>query len=233
MLLSSCVAYQMGTTTPSTAGEKVIYTDFAVGTAQSNRIFGLGGMRKDALILEARRQMVTARPLLDDEEYEHITTDIKHSFILMVYRTKVTMSADVVKHVPDTKGIRYTERYKEKVFQNSAKDSTFHVGQSIVTSLGVQGVILKNLNSTQSLIQTKNAYGEIITRIISHKKLFSIEGEWKGYSLGESIVIKPEIDLEPIHGTIIGIGKERLLVKDALGEFNSLKLKSIEILKNN
>jgi len=223
----------MGTTTPSTAGEKVIYTDFAVGTAQSNRIFGLGGMRKDALILEARRQMATARPLLDDEEYEHITTDIKHSFILMVHRIKVTMSADVVKHVPDTKGIRYTERYKEKVFQNSAKDSTFHVGQSIVTYLGVQGVILENRNNSRSLVLTKNVHGEIITRKISHKKLFSVEGEWNGYSVGQSIVIKPEIDLGPINGTIIGIGKKRLLVKDALGEFNSLNLKAIEILKNN
>ncbi len=232
-MLFSCVAYQEGSTTAYTASENVIYNDLAIGTSQTNRILGFGGIRKDALLFEAKRQMITTRPLEAGEEYQNITIDVKHSFIILLHRTKVTMTADVVKHVSEEVNERYSAQYKEKVFINNHSDSLFQVGRIVVFENGKEGMVLQNKNSKKSIVQFKNRHGEIVTRKMSQNKIFTTIGNWKGFKVGDSFLIKESFSEPSIQVTLIGISKNRALIRDPMGIVYSVKFQTAEIISKN
>jgi hypothetical protein len=99
--LNSCIVFHSGNTTSgpllSTNDQ---YIDIAKGTAESNTILGLvGDVSNDDLILTAKKEMYSLRPLRKGEYYSNITCDFAKKVILfgLVYHTRVTVSADVMK----------------------------------------------------------------------------------------------------------------------------------------
>lgn len=69
---------------------------YAEGTSSTTRIFGLGGLAKNALVAEAKKDLIQNNPLKDGQTLANVTVDFKNSFMLFVIKTKVTVTADIV-----------------------------------------------------------------------------------------------------------------------------------------
>jgi hypothetical protein len=99
--LNSCLVFHSGNTTSgSLISVSDQYVDIAKGTAESNTILGLvGDVSNDHLILTAKKEMYSLRPLRKGEYYSNVTCDFAKKVILfgLVYNTRVTVSADVMK----------------------------------------------------------------------------------------------------------------------------------------
>jgi hypothetical protein len=132
--LASCVSFHTGTLSSSSAGRPVRYEDIAFGVSQTNKYFGLGGQNQDALVLEAKRELVKNRPLNKNEEYANYTIDFKTTYWPYYIQTKVTMSADVVKFNSDTTISKYSELYQNKLLGKISKNGLFSIGDTIYDS---------------------------------------------------------------------------------------------------
>jgi hypothetical protein len=68
----------------------------ATGTAATTKILGIGGLGKDALVFEAKKDLLQNYPLKDGQALANVTVDIKTSFIILVVKEKVTVTADII-----------------------------------------------------------------------------------------------------------------------------------------
>lgn len=94
---SSCATHwgtMSGSAALSSNNFKVVR--MASGTASTAKIFGLGGLAKDALVLEAKKDLMQNFPLKEGQALGNVTVDFKNSFMFFVAKTKVTVTADVV-----------------------------------------------------------------------------------------------------------------------------------------
>ncbi|HOF55893.1 MAG TPA: hypothetical protein PLD74_13395 [Prolixibacteraceae bacterium] len=98
ILLSSCAASHYGVMSDSASlgANNFKMVKYAKGEASVTKVFGLGGMGKDALVAEAKTNLVQNNPLKEGQALANITVDVKNSFILFVTQTKVTVTADIV-----------------------------------------------------------------------------------------------------------------------------------------
>jgi hypothetical protein len=97
LLLSSCATHwgtMSGSASLASNNFKVV--KMASGTASSSRIFGFGGMAQDALVLEAKKDMMQNNPLKEGQAMANVTVDFKNSSKLFVSTEKVTVTADIV-----------------------------------------------------------------------------------------------------------------------------------------
>ena len=68
----------------------------ASGTASTTKIFGLGGLAKNALVLDAKKDLLQNSPLKEGQALANVTVDFKNSIIFFVITEKVTVTADIV-----------------------------------------------------------------------------------------------------------------------------------------
>lgn len=96
-LLGSC-AFHSGvmTSNPNFTSPNHELTALAVGTASTEKIFGIGGLKKDALVLEAKKNLYAVYPLKKGQSYANTSVDLKKAFYLFFSKTTVTISADIV-----------------------------------------------------------------------------------------------------------------------------------------
>jgi hypothetical protein len=69
---------------------------FASGSSSTTKILGIGGLSKDALVADAKRNLLENYPLKENQTLANISVDFKNSYFLIVYLTKVTVTADIV-----------------------------------------------------------------------------------------------------------------------------------------
>jgi len=96
-ILSSC-AFHSGMMTGNAALTTNNYklVKIASGTASTTKIFGIGGLAKDALVLSAKKDMMQNNPLKDGQALANVTVDFKYSSFVIVMKEKVTVSADII-----------------------------------------------------------------------------------------------------------------------------------------
>jgi hypothetical protein len=220
-ILSSCVAYQTGNLNSTSAGSKFIYEDVAIGTAKADRFLGLGGMRKDALVAEAKRQLMTARPLNQGEEYINFTVDFKHSYFYFMDRSKVTITADVIRHTDIEPKDRYTPLYLNKMFQVNMEDNLFKIGDWVTTNKLLKGQILSISKEGKAVVSLKNKKQEIITRTVNLYQIYNMVREYKGLKPQQNYQI-PNSDMKE-YCKIIGLGKTKILLQNPDGSFHFVK----------
>lgn len=66
------------------------------GMSYTRQVFFIGGLNKQALVDEARRNMLENNPLQPNQTLANVTVDWKYTFIVVVSKTECTVSADVV-----------------------------------------------------------------------------------------------------------------------------------------
>ena len=69
---------------------------YAKGQASTTKIFGIGGLSKDGLVAEAKNNMYQNYPLRDGQTIANVTVDFKQTIFIVVIKTKVTVTADIV-----------------------------------------------------------------------------------------------------------------------------------------
>ncbi len=68
----------------------------AMGSASTTKIFGIGGLSKNGLVYEAKKDLLQNFPLKDGQALANVTVDFKTSFLLIVVTEKVTVTADII-----------------------------------------------------------------------------------------------------------------------------------------
>ena len=98
LIISSC-AYHIGYVG---GGSGVITNNdfanisFAYGSAKTMHVLGIGGNKKDALVLEAKRDLYKNADLQAGQVIGQTTVDFKTTWILVVAVTRVTISAEII-----------------------------------------------------------------------------------------------------------------------------------------
>lgn len=94
---TSCATHWgMMTGNASLSSNNFKITKIATGSATATKIFGIGGLGKDALVLDAKKNLLQNYPLRDGQALANVTIDIKTSFIFFVIKEKATVTADIV-----------------------------------------------------------------------------------------------------------------------------------------
>ncbi|HZK08558.1 MAG TPA: DUF6567 family protein [Bacteroidales bacterium] len=97
MMFSSCAMHTgIGMSNASLSQNNFKIVKFAKGDVCTTKIFGLGGLGKQALVAEAKQELLANYPLQDGQALANMTVDFKNSFIFFVIITKCTVTADVV-----------------------------------------------------------------------------------------------------------------------------------------
>lgn len=96
-LVSVSCAFHSGNISSAPQGADFQYVSIAVGEAKSHKIFAIGGINRDALVQEAKSEMMRNRPLKAGEAYANVSVDTKRSYYLIYWQTKVSVSADIIK----------------------------------------------------------------------------------------------------------------------------------------
>jgi hypothetical protein len=97
VFLSSCAFHQgfiSGSASISTSNFKTI--KLATGVATATRILGIGGLSKNGLVAEAKKNLLENYPLKDGQVLANITVDFRNKFVLILNETQCTMTADII-----------------------------------------------------------------------------------------------------------------------------------------
>lgn len=210
LLVTSC-AFHSGTITSNVTNEPVVHKDMAVGVSSANRILGIGGLSKDALISEARKNMVRSRPLEGAEQYNNVEVNIKNTFYIIGHKTKVTVHADVIEPKESADQPSYSENYLKKIANAQPKNEFFAVGDSVIiyNSQAPTGQILGFVGEDfdRAEISYKDAKDVARTTIVSINRLYLITPEHNGLK---------RLDRTP-DGIIVGFGLKKALIKMSIG----------------
>jgi len=227
LLLSSCAVHQ-GMISSSSLNRPVKYNDMAYGVSQTNQILGLGGLSKDALILEAKKELINNRPLKQNETYANFTVDFKRSFFPFYSQVKATMSADVVSFTDDLQSDPYSEQYKSKLAHKSLVNKLFEIGDSVYLDHHKQGVIIsiEDIDRVRVLFKTKN--GNTKTKILSVKKIYTCEKSYKGYKAGDMYLFTSNIkgNMVETSARIILLGMKEIIVRTGTGKLKRFEYKN-------
>ena len=132
-IISSC-SYHLGTTGAGSAmitNDKFATIDFAYGTAKTVNAFGIGGNKKEALVLEAKRNLYLNYDLKPGQALGNITVDFKRTFFLFFLITKVTYSAEVIDFSANAQDLELSRANLQR-FTNQPAQSEFDFGESII-----------------------------------------------------------------------------------------------------
>ena len=66
------------------------------GSSEAKYIFGIGGLDKQALVDEAKKDMLKNYELQPNQALANVTVNWKNTFILVVIKTQCTVTADIV-----------------------------------------------------------------------------------------------------------------------------------------
>ena len=220
LLLSSCAVHQ-GAISSSSLNRNVKYEDIAYGVSQTKQVLCIGGLSKDALVLEAKRELINNRPLKPNETYANFTVDFKRSFFPFFNKTKATVSADVVSFTDDSKADPYTDKYKERLSKKSLANELFEIGDSVYIDRNEDAVILsiEDIDKVRVLIKTPK--GNSKTKLISTDKIYTKSKNYKGYKVGDMYIFSRTLNdnMVKTSGRIIALGLDKLIVKTGNGKF--------------
>ena len=215
-IATSCATHT-GMISSSSFNQPVKYIDVAIGTSETVKCFGIGGLSKDAIVLDAKNDMNRNRPLKGNEIYANYTVNIKNSLIFFYSKTKVTVSADVVSNTKDTTNSPYTELYKSKLVLTKYTNELFSIGDTIYYNLMAHsGTILSYVSSTKVKIKCISTNNTFTTKIIHISNIFTKKATYKGIKVGDKYM-----DVVPNEnhtgGIVSAFGTNSIIIKDGAG----------------
>lgn len=160
VLLSSC-SYHIGTIgggTGTVTNAQFANIDFAYGTAKTTNFLGIGGNKKDALVLEAKRNLYLNYKLRPTQVIGQTTVDFKRTFFFPIITTKVTVSADIIDFSTDSSVSSNKTNNNRNRFINPQKGGQFEIGEEVFYS--------KNLNTIFSATILDYQKGNYIIKYI-------------------------------------------------------------------
>lgn len=98
-LMSGCVALHSGfmNDSASLSSNNFKYVKLASGQAKATLVFGIGGLKEDAMVAAAKSNLIQKNPLKEGQTIANVAVDRKQSIYFgIVVVTKVTVTADIV-----------------------------------------------------------------------------------------------------------------------------------------
>ncbi len=120
------------------------------GTATTTKIFGLGGLAKDALVYEAKKDLLQNNPLKDGQALANVTLDFKNSFILFVNKQKVTVAADIVEFIEQT-----PQKTNTKIPDNNKQVEKKQVEKKSVENKPIDNNVVENKSDAKKPVDSK------------------------------------------------------------------------------
>ncbi|MFK8038724.1 MAG: DUF6567 family protein [Crocinitomicaceae bacterium] len=218
-LLHSC-AYYNGSMTGNAAISDANFTvaGFATGTSQSIYVFGIGGLNKDGMVIEAKRNMYTTYPLEPGQAFANVTVDFKRGFYLLFNRTICTITADII----DFNGQANSEDFIN-INSEITKNVTYHlnnfkVGEKIFfcennTFKPIEATITAFRNG-KAEIRFAKTKGNLTHNNVSLSSLYKISNDSALlkidpiYRIGDTVYFKDESNFQTFRGVIFAIGIE-------------------------
>jgi hypothetical protein len=227
-ILSSCATHQ-GTMNISTIDNNIIYQRTAIGVSQSNRILGIGGGSRDALIYDAKRELFKNYPIQANESYMNFTLDIKNTKYILYAQTKITVKADIIKTTTDSNTQPFSDSFINQLGRNDFfKSELFEIGDTIIFDNSKKGVIISFPKFEQAKILIISEQESLQSKDMSIYDIYTNNKDFKGYKIGEYFVIEEEVSdkLIPKAWTIIATGENTLLIQSPDNkEFKKVKYK--------
>jgi len=168
VLLSSC-SYHIGTIgggTGTVTNDQFANIDFAYGTVKTTNFLGIGGNKKDALVLEAKRNLYLNYKLRPTQVIGQTTVDFKRTFFFPILTTKVIVSAEIIDFSTDSASSTETTDNRNR-FIHPKKSGQFEIGEEVFYS--------KNLKTTFSATILNYQKGDYIIRYIDQNNNFRIK----------------------------------------------------------
>ncbi len=233
--LSSCATHY-GTVTSNAAltGTNYKTVDFAYGNANANYILGIGGFKKDALVLEAKRNLYANYSLKSEQVFANISVDFDVQNYLVWMRQKAIVSAEVVSY-----NLNDTLLIASKI---DTALTLFTRGMKVERLKGSRFVECRilDIRGKRASVQTKNKKDYIKFKSVRLNKLYFQSGSFtlndKAYKPGDFLAIPFYAKRNQVSGTeelesnvvnIIAFNHKYVLVKPYNGKQDRIKLKNL------
>jgi hypothetical protein len=175
-IATSCATYTGNVSTGSSIDCPLAY--FAQGEAFSVYYFGVGGLAKNTLIAEAKKNLYLNYPLAPGLKYSNFSVDFKNTYVLFYRQTLATVTAEVYNCNP-AQANSNTSPVTTKPIERVSTTNGFRIGDTVLCAIqGLpRGVITKQIKeyindhfvlvniTTGSTTQTKK---------IPHKEIFKV-----------------------------------------------------------
>jgi hypothetical protein len=134
-LISSCTIHSglitsgNSTIQPNT---KVEYIDKAVGYSKVSYFLGIGGLSKDMMIEEAKRNMMICNPLKPNQSYQNQTLQFKKTIFGPYFRYETIIVSDIIEF-DSSYSTTYSEKYLNLINKNLLKTyGFFNLGEEVL-----------------------------------------------------------------------------------------------------
>lgn len=153
-----------GELTPTSNLKNVQYINTAFGFSKATNYMGVVGNKHDALVLEAKSNMMKNFPLEGNQYYTNYVVDVKKKNLLVMQSTLVTVSADIVQD----KSSEYDENYSYELKSKLGIPETnlfFSIGDTVVDAKMNYFIIESNKGANfvvKPLVGTEARYSRLI-----------------------------------------------------------------------
>lgn len=104
-----------GALSPTNNLKNVQYINTAFGSSQATHYMGLVGNKHDAMVLEAKSNMMKNFPLNGNQYYANYAVDVKKKNLIVLQSILVTVSADIVQDKSSEYDENYSYEFKSKL----------------------------------------------------------------------------------------------------------------------
>ena len=255
VFLQSCAFYN-GTMTGNAAISDANFTvaGFASGTARCTYVFGIGGLKKDGLVLEAKRNMYNTYPLAPGQAFANVTVDFKRGYYILFARTVCTITADIIdfNEMPSSNDFDSVNSEITANVINQLKNYSVgeHVYYSESNSSAPIGATITSFLNGKAQIRFAKQKGILDHKIVKLSDLYKISNDSSLvnidpiYQIGDSVYFTSSASFEKLRGQIFALGYQgACIVYDKNNEkhaeivnridFRTMKTMTMEENKNN
>ena len=196
--------------------------DFAIGSSETIKVLGFGGLKSEALVLEAKRNLYENYPLKKGQALANVTVDFKNEFYLLWSKLKVVVSAEVVDFNKTNKD--YIPISTLLGIENNDKQEFFNIGDEVfffktnnfekgkITDISKKRLTIQFFDSENRLRIVKQINTGVY--LCEQKKL----PEKFNFNIGDKVLISVPIsaneeEYEEREVKIIGLGLKSALVE--------------------
>ncbi|MBX2962345.1 MAG: hypothetical protein KF687_07520 [Cyclobacteriaceae bacterium] len=203
------------------------YEDVAVGYSKASYFLGLGGLRKDAMLNDAKRNMYLSYPLKPNQFFDNITLDKKVTYVLPFSKVEMILVADVIELDSGyrmNKGAGYLETLTRSAVKSKGDLSNYEP-VLLVENARANGGRVVSINKRNATVFYVNADGLIRVGNKRYSDIYKITNlesvQMKvGVQLGVErnfILMRNDKSSYSLRGKVIGMNRDRLLLETPEG----------------
>lgn len=172
--LSACVTVRHGNVSSSgiDLNEEFQIIDIAQGVSVNFSAFGINEGGKDAMILDARRNLYANYPLKPYQQFANYSVDFKTTYLLFFKQIKVIVSADVIE-----KSDPYAPLIIDENLANTRRDGekTIQIGDTLLFANALARAIKIHPGNGRVSIAYYDTKGAFRTRVITKKSALNFK----------------------------------------------------------